>query len=169
MAWPNRPQGVKIAQSEYLFHRSRYSETNLPDEKHTRQDDLRGRERFRTAATAAIVEVHVIVAEHVEKDLDIPLDRLLHDVQAVGVSGVLPGRLIVESLRDETGGGPDESLTEQPETIRIDDLNHVLHWVKIVEWIHHHQFNVLFLSRLIKGMDGCFPTALGSNILGRPI
>ena len=36
---------------------------------------------------------------------------------------------------------------------------------------HHHQLNVHFLPRLIKGMDGCFPTALGrqstfSNILG---
>ena len=36
---------------------------------------------------------------------------------------------------------------------------------------HHHQFNVHFLPRSIKGMDGCFPTALGrqstfSNILG---
>ena len=36
---------------------------------------------------------------------------------------------------------------------------------------HHHQFNVHFLPRLIKGMDGCFPTELGrqstfSNILG---
>ena len=34
-----------------------------------------------------------------------------------------------------------------------------------------HQFNVQFLPRLIKGIDGCFPTALGrqltfSNILG---
>ena len=24
---------------------------------------------------------------------------------------------------------------------------------------HHHQFNVHFLPRLIKGMDGCFPTS----------
>ena len=36
---------------------------------------------------------------------------------------------------------------------------------------HHHQLNVHFLPRLIKGVDGCFPTALGrqstfSNILG---
>ena len=36
---------------------------------------------------------------------------------------------------------------------------------------HHHQLNVHFLPRSIKGMDGCFPTALGkqstfSNILG---
>ena len=36
---------------------------------------------------------------------------------------------------------------------------------------HHHQLNVHFLPRLIKGMDGCFPTAFGrqstfSNILG---
>ena len=36
---------------------------------------------------------------------------------------------------------------------------------------HHHRFNVHFLPRLIKGMEGCFPTALGrqstfSNILG---
>ena len=36
---------------------------------------------------------------------------------------------------------------------------------------HHHQLNVHFLPRLIKSMDGCFPTALGrqptfSNILG---
>ena len=36
---------------------------------------------------------------------------------------------------------------------------------------HHHQFNVHFLPRWIKGMGGCFPTALGrqstfSNILG---
>ena len=35
---------------------------------------------------------------------------------------------------------------------------------------HHHQINVHFLPRLIKGMDGCFPTASGrqstfSNIL----
>ena len=36
----------------------------------------------------------------------------------------------------------------------------------------HHQLNVHFLPRLNKGMDGCFPTALGrqsstfSNILG---
>ena len=26
---------------------------------------------------------------------------------------------------------------------------------------HHHQLNVQFLPRLIKGMDGCFPIALG--------
>ena len=37
--------------------------------------------------------------------------------------------------------------------------------------IWYHQFNIPFLPRLIKGMDGCFPTALGrqstfSNILG---
>ena len=36
---------------------------------------------------------------------------------------------------------------------------------------HRHQLNILFLPRLIKGMDGCFPTALGrqstfSNNLG---
>ena len=36
---------------------------------------------------------------------------------------------------------------------------------------HHHQLNVHFLPRSIKGMDGCFPTALSrqstySNILG---
>ena len=36
---------------------------------------------------------------------------------------------------------------------------------------YHHQLNVHFLPRLNKGMDGCFPTALGrqstfSNILG---
>ena len=28
-------------------------------------------------------------------------------------------------------------------------------------WPFHHQLNVYFLPRLIKGMDGCFPTALG--------
>ena len=28
---------------------------------------------------------------------------------------------------------------------------------------HHHQLNVHFLPRLIKGMDGCFPTALGTQ------
>ena len=37
-------------------------------------------------------------------------------------------------------------------------------------WHHHHQLNVDFIPRLIKGMDSCFPTALGrqstfSNIL----
>ena len=36
---------------------------------------------------------------------------------------------------------------------------------------HDHQLNIHFLPRLIKGMDGCFPTTLGrqstfSNILG---
>ena len=38
-------------------------------------------------------------------------------------------------------------------------------------YYHHHRLNVHFLPRLIKGMDGCFPTALGrqstfSNISG---
>ena len=28
---------------------------------------------------------------------------------------------------------------------------------------HHHQFNVHFLPRSIKGMDGCFPSALGRH------
>ena len=36
---------------------------------------------------------------------------------------------------------------------------------------HHHRFNIHSLPRLIKSMDGCFPTAIGrqstfSNILG---
>ena len=33
--------------------------------------------------------------------------------------------------------------------------------VKYDEFHHHHQLNVHFLPILIKGMDGCFPTALG--------
>ena len=41
---------------------------------------------------------------------------------------------------------------------------------KIIKNHHHHQRTVHFLPRLIKGMDGCFSTALGrqstfSNIL----
>jgi hypothetical protein len=30
---------------------------------------------------------------------------------------------------------------------------------------HHHQLNVYFLPRSIKGMDGCFPTASGNQLL----
>ena len=44
-------------------------------------------------------------------------------------------------------------------------------YISVSHHHHHHQFIVHFLPRLIKGMDGCFPTALGrqstfSNILG---
>ena len=62
-----------------------------------------------------------------------------------------------------------ESLGEgskRRESRRVNDSYHYHH--------HHHQFNIHFLLRWIKGMDGCFPKALGrqstfSNILGPPV
>ena len=38
---------------------------------------------------------------------------------------------------------------------------HVTHCMHLTHY-HHHQINVHFLPRSIKGMDGCFPTASGS-------
>ena len=52
-----------------------------------------------------------------------------------------------------------------------DKKDQVHYLISLLLHHHHHQLNVHFLPRLIKGMDGCFPIALGrqstfSNILG---
>ena len=40
-------------------------------------------------------------------------------------------------------------------------ISHIRLWIYYHHHHHPHQLNVHFLPRSIKGLDGCFPTALG--------
>ena len=73
--------------------------------------------------------------------------------------------IVADWKNDRSGGLKGE------ENVAMVCRNQLNRSAKFMDFHHHHRLNIHFLPRLIKGMDGCFPTALSrqstfSNILG---